>query len=185
MPHSQIDEAMSLLTLHHVGCAVPSIEVALRPYTEGMGFSRVSQIVEIASQKVRVCFIETAPGVFIELVQGLAEDSPVSSFVKRRQYYYHVCYSTPNVARPLSNLRPTAFVGCHFSRLKPLATLTARSWSRPKWHSSNFALKVRCRCFRPPRTRWDVTGKPESVQTTRTLPGHREEFVAGRSLQSR
>lgn len=109
MPHSQIDEAMSLLTLHHVGCAVPSIEVALRPYTEGMGFSRVSQIVEIASQKVRVCFIETAPGVFIELVQGLAEDSPVSSFVKRRQYYYHVCYSTPNVCAAIEQLEANGF----------------------------------------------------------------------------
>jgi catechol 2,3-dioxygenase-like lactoylglutathione lyase family enzyme len=100
---------MSPLKLHHVGCAVPSIEVGLRPYTQALGFSRVSKIVEVTSQKVRVCFIETAPDVFVELVQGLAEDSPVSSFLKRRQYYYHVCYSTPNVRETIEHLEVNGF----------------------------------------------------------------------------
>ena len=100
---------MPSLKLHHVGCAVPSIEEGLRPYTQAMGFSRVSKIVEIASQKVRVCFIETAPGVFVELVQGLGEDSPVSNFLKRRQYYYHVCYSTSHVGETTQHLEASGF----------------------------------------------------------------------------
>jgi methylmalonyl-CoA epimerase len=102
-------KTMSQLRLHHVGCAVPSIEAGLRPYTQAMGFTRVSTIVDIASQKVRVCFVETAPGVFIELVQGLADDSPVSSFLKRRQYFYHVCYSSPDVRATVEHLETNGF----------------------------------------------------------------------------
>ena len=99
----------SPLKLHHVGCAVPSIEEGLKPYTQALGFSRVSPIIEVTSQQVRVCFIETAPGVFIELVQGLGENSPVSSFLKRRQYFYHVCYSTPNVRATVEHLAANGF----------------------------------------------------------------------------
>lgn len=103
------ETVMPSLKLHHVGCAVTSIEESLRPYTQAMGFLRVSRIVEVASQNVRVCFIETAPGVFVELVQGLGEDSPVGSFLKRRQHYYHVCYSTPNVEETLRQLETHGF----------------------------------------------------------------------------
>ena len=99
----------SPLKLHHVGCAVPSIEEGLKPYTQALGFSRVSPIIEVTGQQVRVCFIETAPGVFIELVQGLGENSPVSSFLKRRQYFYHVCYSTPNVRATVEHLAANGF----------------------------------------------------------------------------
>ena len=99
----------SPLKLHHVGCAVPSIEEGLKLYTQALGFSRVSPIIEVTSQQVRVCFIETAPGVFIELVQGLGENSPVSSFLKRRQYFYHVCYSTPNVRATVEHLAANGF----------------------------------------------------------------------------
>lgn len=97
------------LTLHHIGCAVRSIDEGLRLYTQAMGFSRVSPIVEVATQHVRVCFIETAPGVFVELVQGLSEASPVSGFLKRRQYYYHLCYSTPNVRESVAHLEGKSF----------------------------------------------------------------------------
>jgi catechol 2,3-dioxygenase-like lactoylglutathione lyase family enzyme len=77
----------------------------LRTYKETMGFSRVSRIYELPSLKVRVCFIETAPGVFVELVQGVGTDSPASAFLAKRQHYYHACYSTPNVRDALAYLQ--------------------------------------------------------------------------------
>lgn len=100
---------MSELNLHHVGCAVTSIEDGLKPYRDALGFSRISEIITVASQNVRVCFVETAPGVCMELVEPTAEDSPVSGFLKRRQYFYHVCYSTPNVAATVEHLESQSF----------------------------------------------------------------------------
>jgi len=90
--------------LHHIGCAVASIEDGLRTYTETMGFTRVSKIYEIPSLKVRVCFIETGPDVYVELVQALASDSPAMAFLSRRQYYYHACYCTADVRAAVAHL---------------------------------------------------------------------------------
>ncbi|MBI1311391.1 hypothetical protein GC176_08800 [bacterium] len=97
------------LRLHHVGCAVASIETGLKPYRDALGFSRISEIITVASQNVRVCFVETAPGVFMELVEPISEDAPVSGFLKRRQYFYHVCYSTPDVVATVEHLETKGF----------------------------------------------------------------------------
>ena len=97
------------MQLHHVGCAVASIETSLESYTTGLQFTRVSDIIEVSTQQVRVCFIESAPGVFIELVEGLSEEAPVSSFLKRRQYYYHTCFSAPDVRAAVTHLEENGF----------------------------------------------------------------------------
>ena len=97
------------MQLHHVGCAVASIESSLESYTAGLQFTRVSDIVEVSTQRVRVCFIETAPGVYIELVEGMSDDGPVSSFLKRRQYYYHTCFSVPDVRATVTHLEANGF----------------------------------------------------------------------------
>ncbi|WP_313920653.1 VOC family protein [Tahibacter sp.] len=95
--------------LHHLGCAVACIEDSLRMYTGAMGFSRVSAIYELADLKVRVCFVETAPDVFVELVQATAADSPASAFLTRRQYYYHACYVTPDVRAAVAHLEASGY----------------------------------------------------------------------------
>ena len=100
---------MSGLCLHHVGCAVASIEEGLKPYRDAMGFSRISDVITVASQSVRVCFVETAPGVFMELVEPTADDSPVTGFLKRRQHFYHVCYSVPDVLATVEELESKGF----------------------------------------------------------------------------
>lgn len=97
------------LSLHHIGCAVASIDAALITYRDAMGFRRVSETVTIASQQVRVCFVETAPGVYMELVEPTGEESPVSGFLQRRQHYYHACYSTENVEREVKRLEGGRF----------------------------------------------------------------------------
>ena len=99
---------MPSLKLHHVGCAVSSLEEALRPYMQAMGFSQVSKIVEVASQNVRVASFRLLH-VFMELVQVPGKESPVSSFLKRRQYYSHLCYSTPDIQETLPQLEANGF----------------------------------------------------------------------------
>ena len=96
------------LSMHHVGCAVESIDNALDHYGV-LGFQKVSEIVEIKSQSVHVCFIEVGPKVYIELIQGIGDKSPVSSFLLKRQNYYHVCYCVPEVQSAITTLDYSGF----------------------------------------------------------------------------
>lgn len=97
------------MRMHHVGCAVAAIEVSVEYLRGAMGFMRISEIVAIDSQQVRVCFVETAPGTYLELIEGMGNDSPIAGMLKKRQHYYHVCYEVPEVAQAIERLRGEGF----------------------------------------------------------------------------
>ena len=77
------------LTLHHVGVLVNRIENAAEAYAELNG--KVSPPISIASQNVRVCFIDMGSGVAIELVEPL-ENGSGKGLLKRGVTYYHLGY---------------------------------------------------------------------------------------------
>ena len=113
------------MRFHHVGIAVKSIEVALRAYRAI--FPKISEPVLISSQKVRVCFIETGPDVFIELVEPAGEGSAIDVFLRKGLTYYHNGFLTDafddaartleeQSAKPLAVFYSEAFGGrrCQF-----------------------------------------------------------------------
>jgi len=94
------------LEFHHVGVAVKSIEDAVAYYTGLFGFRQISDPIEVPSQHVKVCFVEAAPGVKIELVEGVGEDSPVKSIAERvGGGAYHICYQVPDLDAAIKHLR--------------------------------------------------------------------------------
>ena len=77
-----------MLTFHHVGCVVKDLAEAIetyRPLARGIG-----SIVHVASQNVRICFIEVSPHSFIELIEPAGPDSAVSQLLQKRTTFYHV-----------------------------------------------------------------------------------------------
>jgi len=78
---------MTPMEFHHVGCAVKSIADALPAYRPL--FPNIGEPILVSSQKVRVCFIEMRPGIYLELVEPAAEDSTVNVFLKKGISYYH------------------------------------------------------------------------------------------------
>lgn len=91
-----------LLKFHHIGCAVKNIDEALtdfRPF-----FAKITGPTLIDSQKVRVCFLEMAPGSYIEFVEPAAADSAVSVLLKRGISFYHVGFLTGAFDRALAVL---------------------------------------------------------------------------------
>jgi hypothetical protein len=79
-----------MLRFHHVGCAVASIESALEFYRPL--FPKISSPIAVSSQGVNVCLVETGAGIFTELVEPAAADSPVKNLVKKGFTYYHIGY---------------------------------------------------------------------------------------------
>ena len=94
------------MTFHHVGVAVRSIDQALRTYVDVFGFRQVEEPVDVTAEGVRVCFVEASPGVMIELVEGIGEDSPVANLLERSgPGPYHLCYRVEDLDDAIKKLR--------------------------------------------------------------------------------
>ena len=94
-----------------MGVAVRSLSAALDYYVGLFGFEQVAEPVEVASEHVRVCFLRAAPGVMIELVEGLDEHSPVRELLERTGAgTYHICYQVDDLDAAVSTLREHRFL---------------------------------------------------------------------------
>jgi methylmalonyl-CoA/ethylmalonyl-CoA epimerase len=94
------------MEVHHIGVAVSSIDEALTHYTGLFGCRQISDKIEVPAEKVRVCFVEAKPGVRIELVEGIGEDSPVAAIAERvGGGTYHICYRVDDLEQALTTLR--------------------------------------------------------------------------------
>jgi hypothetical protein len=97
-----------LLTFHHVGCAVKDIGRAIEAY--GPVARSVGEIVNIESQKVRVCFVEVGPGSYIELVEAAGDPSPISQLLAKRMSFYHVGFLTRTFDAALEDLQGQGYL---------------------------------------------------------------------------
>jgi methylmalonyl-CoA/ethylmalonyl-CoA epimerase len=93
--------------VNHIGIAVRSLD-AHRPYYEEVLGATFEGIEEVPSQKVRVAFYrlgpESAP-VRLELLEPMAEDSPISSFLEKRgEGVHHVAYTVSDIEARLREL---------------------------------------------------------------------------------
>lgn len=102
------------MVFHHVGCAVREMDAALRYYTGVLGLRQVSEPIAVAAQRVRVCFLELAPGAHLELVEGLEPGSPVEALLQRAgPGPYHLCFQTSDLDAAVRRLRRAGFFPLH------------------------------------------------------------------------
>ncbi len=93
-----------MLTFHHVGLVVKSIDSSIKHYSELFGAESISKVYKIESQKVNVCFVKVGVDSHIELVEPLGEDSPVYGLLKKRASYYHIGYYVKDIIAEISRL---------------------------------------------------------------------------------
>jgi len=95
------------LTLHHIGVLVNSIEEATTAYRELN--ARISKPVVVASQSVRVCFVDMDSSVAIELIEPTAKGVS-QDLLKRGITYYHLGYLVPKFDSALEDLAELNYV---------------------------------------------------------------------------
>jgi methylmalonyl-CoA/ethylmalonyl-CoA epimerase len=54
---------------------------------------------------VRITFAQVGDQVFIEFVEPLGADSPVTKFIERGGGLYHVCYLVPDIEAAIERVR--------------------------------------------------------------------------------
>jgi methylmalonyl-CoA/ethylmalonyl-CoA epimerase len=93
------------MTFHHIGCLTNNMENSIAMYREAMGFNNVSDVYFIKDQNVRVCFIETGPAVFLELVEPSGGNAALNKILKSNNPYYHIGYMVSNINEKIAQLQ--------------------------------------------------------------------------------
>jgi methylmalonyl-CoA/ethylmalonyl-CoA epimerase len=85
------------LRFHHVGVGTTAFEEALEVY-ESLGYARTI-VVDDPGLRVRIALLDAPHGPTIEIVAPLGDDSPLRSFIQRKQLPspYHTCYEVQDI----------------------------------------------------------------------------------------
>ncbi|MBI9072408.1 MAG: methylmalonyl-CoA epimerase [Melioribacteraceae bacterium] len=87
---------MELTHIEHIGIAVKSIEESLK-YYEGVLGLKCYAIEEVTDQKVKTAFLKVGQ-TKLELLEALAEDSPVAKFIEKKgEGIHHLAFATPDL----------------------------------------------------------------------------------------
>jgi methylmalonyl-CoA/ethylmalonyl-CoA epimerase len=94
-------------TLHHIGFVVASIASSAPGFTGSIGAAPLSQTFDDPIQRARVAFIDLSPGggPSLELVEPLADDSPVAAFLAKGGGLHHLCFEVDDLDRHIETLK--------------------------------------------------------------------------------
>lgn len=95
---------MLLLNLDHVGMAVRDLDAAIDGFRRRFGVEPISRET-VAEQGVEEAMIAIG-GSHVQLLQPLADDTPVGRFLERRgEGVHHVAYAVPDIEAALEHLQ--------------------------------------------------------------------------------
>lgn len=94
---------MNILRIDHVGIAVKNLEEAKKFY-ESLGL-KVSDIEEVAEQKVKVAFLPVE-GSEVELLESTDPEGPIAKFIEKRgEGMQHIAFRVDNIEAALEELK--------------------------------------------------------------------------------
>ena len=83
---------------HHVGCLTSDIQASCVSFRGVAEDVQVSEVHQIAEQKVKVCFVGQSSGPLVEFVQPLGENGSLAAMLRRGVRFYHTAYLCASVA---------------------------------------------------------------------------------------
>ena len=97
------------LLFHHIGCLTGDLESSLETYINTLGFKKASETFLVSDQQVKVCFIETAPATYLELVEPQGENAALRKILKSRNPYYHTGFLAKGISDVIRQLESEGF----------------------------------------------------------------------------
>jgi methylmalonyl-CoA/ethylmalonyl-CoA epimerase len=84
--------------LHHVGIVVPSLERAVADYSSKFEFQESTVPFDDRVQRVRVAFVRVGDSTWLEFIEPVGADTPVTQFLaKTRGGYHHVAFEVADI----------------------------------------------------------------------------------------
>lgn len=98
------------MKLDHIGIAVKSIAASRKFYEAGLRLHAFPEIEIVAGERVRVLKLDVEPGLHLELLEAMDDDSAIAKYIaKRGEGMHHVCYSVPDVRKATAELVAQGF----------------------------------------------------------------------------
>ncbi len=95
---------MKVKVVDHIGIAVNSIQESLKFWEESLGI-HCHGVEEVVEQKVKTAFLPIQD-TEIELLEGTAEDSPVSKFIEKKgEGIHHIAIRVENLEEALAEMK--------------------------------------------------------------------------------
>lgn len=82
------------LVYHHTGCVVKNLEQSIAHYKALLPDANLSKVYTIASQKVRLVFLELNAGVHLELIECMEGNISLSKLFNKGATFYHIAFTT-------------------------------------------------------------------------------------------
>jgi methylmalonyl-CoA/ethylmalonyl-CoA epimerase len=82
------------LVYHHTGCLVKDLEQSIENYKALIPGATISPVYNIASQKVRLVFVQLNEGMNIELIECLEENNSLGKMLGKGTNFYHIAFIT-------------------------------------------------------------------------------------------
>ena len=92
------------MRFHHIGLVVSNITNSLNELKQFIQFKETSIPTLIGSQKVNVCFLNMDNG-FLELIEPISDDSPVSDFASQGGGIHHICFEVKDIRSTVSEMK--------------------------------------------------------------------------------
>ncbi|MFZ5652113.1 MAG: methylmalonyl-CoA epimerase [Bacillota bacterium] len=90
--------------IDHIGIAVKDLNEAVKLY-EGLLGLKVTEIEEVAEQKVRVAFLPTGDSE-VELLESTTPDGPIARFIEKNgEGIQHIAFRVDNLEEKLAELK--------------------------------------------------------------------------------
>lgn len=90
--------------IDHIGIAVKDLQAAINFY-QGMLGLKVTEIEEVAEQKVRVAFFPTGDSE-VELLESTTPDGPIARFIEKNgEGIQHIAFRVDNLEEKLAELK--------------------------------------------------------------------------------
>jgi methylmalonyl-CoA/ethylmalonyl-CoA epimerase len=84
--------------LHHIGIVVPSLERMVAHYAAAFEFQETTLPFDDKAQRVRVAFVRAADDTWLEFIEPVGKDSPVTRFLATtRGGYHHVAFEVADI----------------------------------------------------------------------------------------
>lgn len=94
------------MKFHHIGIATKSIDDTINYLKKHFNITEISNIVYDPLQDGNLCMLTMEDGHKLELISG----NVVQIFLKKRQFLYHICYSTNSIEAELEHFSKDSIV---------------------------------------------------------------------------